>query len=282
MREDNPKDRAMIGVSAPTGGLEDVISRVGQAYAAQGWSKQLWYNDRALLRRLGKHPDDLTLADLEQEVLRVKKQSTRANYVARIKSLMSTMRRLGITENRADKALPSVKKPRAVPKPLTGEEARMLMEKAQEPMRSWFVLSCLAGLRAMEISGLRGEDLSEIGDGQYELRIRGKGNTDLVIPAHPKVAEVIQNAGTLGRLWELTPRKVSTYACQEMRRLGIHSSRARLHAGRHYFATSILEASGWDLLTTAKLMRHANVNTTTGYTLLRDDRPREVLGLLVA
>lgn len=280
-----PQDPPMFGVSQrhernDQGGLDEVIDRLQQAYASQGWSESLWFADRQLLRRLGKHPDQYTLEDLEREVLRGSKQSTRATYVARIKSVMQTMRRLGITENRVDEALPRVRKPRAVPKPLTHEEARLLMTHAEEPMRTWFVLSCLAGLRAMEIAGLRYEDLTEVGDGQYELHIRGKGGTDLVIPAHPKVAYSIIAVGTLGRLWDIRARKLSVLACREMRRLGIHPSRARLHAGRHYFATSVLEASGWDLLTTAKLMRHANVNTTTGYTALRDDRPRQVLGML--
>lgn len=263
--------------------LDEVVSRVGQAYAARGWSKQLWANDRAILRRLGKHPDDLTLEDLEREVLRVPGQGTRANYVARIKSLFTTMRRIGITENRVDELLPTVKKPRAVPKPLTTDEAKLLMTHADEPYRSWFTLACMAGLRAMEISGLRADDLTEVDHNRWELRIRGKGNTDLTVPVHPKVAEVFAANPALGRMWpNRNPRNVSREACAEMRRLGIHISRARLHACRHYFATSVLEASGWDLLTTAKLMRHANVNTTTGYTFLRDDRPRQVLEMLAS
>lgn len=261
--------------------LEEIIERLGQSYLARGWSPMLWDNDRALLRRIGVHPDQATLADLEQVVMRGQAQSTRAFYVARIKSIYTSLRRLGLTESRIDESLPAIKKPRSVPKPISKAEAQLLMTEADEPMRDWFILGCMAGLRAMEVATIQGVDLSQVDEGEYELRVRGKGKTDLVIPAHPDVVAVFQRNPTLGTLFPHShPRKLSHRACTEMRRLGIHPTRARFHACRHYFATSVLEASGWDLLTTSKLMRHSNVNTTTGYTALRSDRPREVLALL--
>lgn len=261
--------------------IDEIIERLEVAYQANGWSRDLWINDRALLRRLGKHPDDATLEDLERLIIRAEAQGTRALYSARLKSLWRTMRRLGLIESDTAADLPSLRKPRAVPKPLTHEEARMLMTEADQPMRDWFILGCRAGLRAMEVATIRGSDFVQLGEGRYELRIRGKGGTDLTIPAHPDIAGVFERNPTFGVLFPHShSRKLSVAAGQEMRRLGIHPSRARFHSCRHYFATSILEASGWDLLTTSKLMRHANVNTTTGYTLLRDDRPREVLALL--
>lgn len=261
--------------------IDEIIDRLEVAYQANGWSRDLWINDKCLLRRVGTHPDDATLEDLERVVLRASAQGTRAYYVARLKSLWRTMRRLGITESTVADDLPSIKKPRSVPRPLSEVEAQILMSEADDPMRDWFILGCRAGLRAMEVSTVRGTDLMDMGDGHYELRILGKGGTDLTVPVHPDVAGVFHRNPTLGMLFPHShSRKLSMRAGQEMRRLGIANARARFHSCRHYFATSVLEASGWDLLTTSKLMRHANVNTTTGYTALRLDRPREVLALL--
>jgi integrase len=263
------------------GTIDDIIERLNFAYQAQGWSRDLFVNDRAILRRVGVHPDDATLSDLERVVMAASGNGTRAFYVSRLKSLWRTMRRLGLTDSVVADDLLSIKKPRAVPRPITRQEAKVLMTEADEPMRFWFILGCRAGLRAMEVCTVRGADFSDLGGGAYELRVRGKGNTDITVPVHGDVAEVFASVSTLGTLFPHShSRKLSTAAGLEMRRLGIPETRARFHSCRHYFATSVLEASGWDLLTTSKLMRHANINTTTGYTALRQDRPREVLALL--
>ena len=267
-----------IGVSND---METILSRMKHAYEAQGWSYQLYLGDSALLKRVGKHPDDAELQDLERVVILGKTQGTRANYVARLKSMYTTLRRLNMITSRVDENLPTIRKPRSVPKPLTDQEALILMTEAQQPYRDWFILGCRGGLRAMEANNVRGEDLSNLGNGKYELRILGKNKTDITVPVHKDIADIFERRATLDYFWrKSSPRKLSTAAGIEMRRLGVSPSRARFHSCRHYFATSVLEASGWDLLTTAKLMRHASVATTQGYAQLRDDRPREVLSML--
>lgn len=261
--------------------IQIILERIHQSYLAQGWAHQLWLNDSALLKRIGKHPNEALLSDLENVVIRGKTQATRANYVARIKSLYTTMRRLELIDSRIDEKLPAIRKPRSVPKPLTHNEALILMTEASQPYRDWFILGCRAGLRAAETNNVRGEDLTILEDGKFELRILGKGKLDLTVPVHEDIAEIFERRNIFGFFWQKSsPRKLSTAAGIEMRRLGVNPSRARFHSCRHYFATSVLEASGWDLLTTAKLMRHSSVATTQGYAQLRSDRPREVLAML--
>lgn len=214
---------------------------------------------------------------MESVILRANRQGTRANYVARIKSLWSTMRDLDLVHTREDDKLAPVRKPRGLPRPLTVEQAKILMTEAKLPERHWFLLGCLAGLRAMEVSQVRGSDLEESPDG-YVLRIpNGKGGTDLTIPAHPQVVEMIRSYGTLGRLWTLNPNKVSAYACAEMKRLGVEM---KFHSCRHYFATSALKASGGDLLVVRDLLRHSTVATSQVYAQLEQGRTRSVVDLL--
>lgn len=261
--------------------FQTILLRLQATYEAQGWSRQLWLGDKAILQRVGVHPELAALADLERVIGQGKTQGTRSNYTARIKSLYATMRRLELIQSRIDEKLPTIRKPHAIPKPLTEHEAMLCMKQAEQPYRDWFTLGCRAGLRAAETNNIKGTDLTAIGDNKYELRVLGKGGTDITIPAHPSVVEIFERYNTQGFFWKLsTSRKLSTAAGIEMRRLGVSESRARFHACRHYFATSILQASGWDLLTTSKLMRHSSVATTQGYAQLRNDRPREVLGLL--
>lgn len=267
-----------ISSDTPKFSLDEILERLQASYASRGWSRQLWINDSCLLKRIG-HPQMATLRDLEAEITRTGKQSTRATYVARIKSLWRHMRRLGLIDSRVDEELPDVRKPRSVPRPLSDAQVDLLLGNADQPFRDWFTLGCYAGLRAMEVSGVRGSDLEDgpvraDGSPTWGLRVRGKGGTDLVVPAAPQVVAVVQSYRTLGRLWDLGPRKVSTYACREMRRLGVER---RFHDCRHWYATTLLEVTGGDLPTVAELMRHGSIMTTRGYTALNVGRQREAV-----
>lgn len=267
-----------VGVSGTIDRTE-LEQRLWERYQAQGFSQQLYRNDLALLRRVCVRTGDpcqVTISDMEAIVLCANRQGTRANYVARIKSIWSTLRKLDLVHTHVDEQLASVRKPRGIPRPLSQQQAEILMTQTNLPYRHWFILGCLAGLRAMEVSGLRGDDLEESADG-FVLRVRGKGGTDLTIPAHPAVVEMIQSYRTLGRLWNLNPNKLSSYACAEMRRVGVEM---KFHSCRHYFATSALKASGGDLLVVRDLLRHASVATSQVYAQLEKGRSRSVVDLL--
>lgn len=258
----------------------DIEEPLLRRYLTQGWSTHLFVNDWALLRRAcgAKHPAEATLHDLEEVVLRAKSAGSRANYVARLKSIYNSLRIIGAipADHRPEEGLPKLRRPRSVPRPLTQEQAQLLMTAADDPFVDWFILGCLAGLRAVEVSRLQGSWLEHHAEGPV-LRIHGKGNTDLTIPAHPAVVAVIEKHRTLGRLWLLNPNKVSDYAGKEMRRLGVH---ATFHACRHTFATQLLAASGGDLIVVSELLRHASLNTTRGYAQLAQGRKRAVLNQL--
>jgi integrase len=256
--------------------LEVIEARLRQHYKAQGLSDSHFKNCWAVVRHLGVHPQLATLSDVEKVVLRVEKNSTRRYYATILKIVFQYMNKLQLITNDPTTDLARPRAARALPKPLTDKEAMFLMANAKSPMRQWIILGCMAGLRAMEISNLCGSDLSLTDEG-YILEVRGKGGTVLTVPAHPMVVEVIQEAKTLGRLWDVTPIRVTQRAADEMRRLGVDRT---LHCARHYFATSALKASGGDLLVVRDLMRHTSVATTQVYTQLAVERPRSVIGLL--
>jgi integrase len=249
--------------------LDEIVNALERSYAVRGWSRHLWKNDMALLKRVGLHPDDATLHDLEKVILRSSTPGGRANYVARLKSLWRHMRRLGLTSSTVDDLLPEIRKPRSTPSPLTDAQVDRLLRFAEQPYRDWFTLGCYAGLRAMEVSGIRGEDLYQVAD-SWRLRVRGKGGTDLVVPVGAQVATVIQRHDTSDRLWKVGPNKVSARACAEMRRLGVNR---RFHDCRHWYATTLLDVTNGDLPTVAELMRHGSIMTTKGYAALNPERP---------
>lgn len=257
--------------------LDQIREKLRDRYKAQGFSMNLFQNDWSLLMRVGVHPQVATTEDLQNAVLRANSQQTRANYVSRFKSVYKTLRKLNLVDTRPDEELATVKKKRGTPHPLTKGEATLLMTEAREPMRSWFILGCCAGLRAMEVSKVRGIDLEEVEDG-YVLRIYGKGGTDLAVPVAPIVADLIKSYNTSGRIFQVSPNKLSCRASKEMKRLGI--PKKTFHACRHYFATTMLEKSGGDLLAVRDLMRHSDVATTQVYTQLATGRTRSLVNLI--
>ena len=257
--------------------LEQIKSKLLDRYKAQGFGDNLFRNDWGLLLRTGVHPQKATVEDLQKAILRANSQATRANYASRLKSVYKSLRKMNLIDNRPDEDLPDVKKKRGTPHPLTKGEASLLMTEARMPMKHWFILGCCAGLRAMEVAKLRGIDLEEA-EGGYVLRVYGKGGTDLAVPVAPIVADLIKSYNTKGRLFEVTPNKLSSRASAEMKRLGI--PKKTFHSCRHYFATTMLEKSGGDLLAVRDLMRHSSVETTQVYTQLATGRTRSLVNLI--
>ena len=257
--------------------IDEIKAKLQDRYKAQGFGDNLFRNDWNLVIRTGVHPQQATVEDLQRVILRANSQATRANYASRLKSVYKALRKMGLIDNRPDEDLPDIKKKRGLPHPLTRGEAQLLMTEAKMPMRHWFILGCCAGLRAMEVSKVRGIDLEEA-EGGYILRVYGKGGTDLAIPVAPVVADLIKSYDTKGRLFNVTANKLSSRASKEMKRLGI--PKKTFHSCRHYFATTMLEKSGGDLLAVRDLMRHSSVETTQVYTQLATGRTRSLVNLI--
>ena len=257
--------------------MEVILMKLKDRYETQGFSDNLYRNDTNLLLRMGVHPQEATLDDLQRTVMTAKAASTKANYASRLRSMFKAMNKMGLIDNKVIDDLPTPRKGRGLPHPLTPNEAKLVMTKSTQPMKDWFIIGCCAGLRAMEVANLRGIDLEDGSDG-YTLRIAGKGGTDLTVPVAKIVADTIKKYKTDGRLWEITPNGLSKKAAQEMRRLGIQHK--TFHACRHYFATTMLEKSGGDILAFRDLMRHSSVATTQVYTQLASGRTRSLVNLI--
>jgi integrase len=260
--------------------MEQIADQLHNRYRTSGFSEQLFKQDMQIIRRLGAHPALATYEDLERVILQATKQSTKATYVARLRSIYKSLNKMGLVDgNNPAEQLPQVKPGRGVPKPVTKGEYQKLLAEAKNPtLRNWFVLGGTAGLRAMEVANIKGSDLIEHEDG-YSLRVQGKGGTDLIVPVSPIVSDMIRSYGTLGRLWQVTPNKLSSRAANEMRRI-LGPDAKHFHSLRHYFATTMLEKSGGDLIAVKELMRHTSVATTQIYTQLSQGRTRSLVNLL--
>ena len=262
--------------------IDEILVAYQKRFVVLGHKKQLWLTDKHLINRLNKfaHPEFATTENLEEAVMLSPAQSTKKGNINRYKMIYRHLFYLKLIPERESPAekLPKLRKPKSSPRPFTHNEVALIMQSAKEPEKHWFILSCFAGFRSAEISLCKGADLEEMQDG-YMIRVpAGKGGTDLSLPAHPIVVKMIQSYKTLGRLWPtVDAHTLSTYACKELRRLGISK---KLHSGRHYFATSAYAVSGGDILAVSKLMRHASPATTAIYAELASPVAKKVINSL--
>lgn len=182
--------------------------------------------------------------------------------------------------------------PHSVPKPLTVEKARGLIEDGAGDdwigARDTAVLLLLygAGLRISEALGLKRSDAP--GEGRDVLRITGKGNKERLVPVLPVIQQGIARyiamcpyplppesplfLGAKGG--PLSPRIIQL-AIERLRgALGLPDT-ATPHALRHSFATHLLSA-GADLRQIQELLGHASLSTTQVYTEVDRERLLEV------
>ena len=130
------------------------------------------------------------------------------------------------------------------------------------------------GLRIGEALGLTRADI----EGAEQLRVRGKGGKERLVPLLPVVREAVaayiaacphdlpqdlrvfrgQRGGPLGA------RAIQAHVAKLRRVLGLPET-ATPHALRHSFATHLLQ-NGGDLRSIQELLGHASLSTTQRYT----------------
>ena len=90
--------------------IEQIEEQLHNRYRTSGFSELLFKNDRRLIRALKVHPALATYEDVEKIVLQVTKQSTRATYVARFRSIYKSLNKMNLVNGNNPAAdLPTVK-----------------------------------------------------------------------------------------------------------------------------------------------------------------------------
>jgi integrase/recombinase XerC len=133
------------------------------------------------------------------------------------------------------------------------------------------------GLRVGELVSLTVQDV-RLGERNGQVRVRGKGNKERVIPLNKDARQALAaylavrreradaeafEAVFLGQRGPLSAHGVEVLIAKYARRAGLPDLQP--HALRHSFAKHLLDA-GEDLVTVQSLLGHANLNTTARYT----------------
>ena len=191
-------------------------------------------------------------------------------------------RRLGVA-NASLSLVRGPKLPRGVPRPVSEDQARALIDDAGlsdredwEIARDEALLTLLwgCGLRISEALSLNGAD-APLGD---VVRITGKGGKTRLVPVLPAVREAVdvylaalpfapapdEPLFRAKRGGAYSPRHAQALMQTLRGRLGLPAS-ATPHALRHAFATHLLGA-GADLRSIQELLGHASLSTTQRYT----------------
>lgn len=147
-------------------------------------------------------------------------------------------------------------------------QVELALTGAREPLLTWLLLAGFMGFRAMDVAGVRREDVEEI-NGRLWITGVGKGAKSfrLVVPRDVEPFLRGHLVGRPGPLWRTSTGRpiraadVTNTTTALMRSLGLPYV---LHQLRHRFGT-VLYAETKDLLLTANAMRHSNLSTTRGY-----------------
>jgi site-specific recombinase XerD len=219
--------------------------------------------------------------------------ATVARKLAAIRGLFDFLVRTERVGQNPAELVASPKREEKLPKVLTIEQARSLLERipARTPLelrdRAMLELAYSCGLRCEEIVNLNVDSL----DFETEqLRVLGKGSKERLLPVgepaqralrryterarHALVGDPAEQALFLSK----TGRRLSN--SDVTRRLNLWVREAALAAGisphslRHSFATHLLEG-GADLRTIQELLGHSSISTTQVYTRVDAARLRD-------
>jgi integrase/recombinase XerD len=222
----------------------------------------------------------------------------RASSVARSLSAVRAFHRFCLTEGDVERdptaGVVRPKLPRRLPRPLTVEEMRRLLDAptretpAGSRDRAFLELLYGAGLRVSELVSL---DVDDVDLELPGVRVLGKGGRERDVPigtyavraledylvrARPELASRASGSALFlnQRGGRLTRQGVTLLLERSARSAGIRR-RVSPHVLRHSFATHLLEG-GADVRVVQELLGHASVATTQIYTLVTREHLLEV------
>ncbi|MFN8161393.1 MAG: tyrosine recombinase XerC [Solirubrobacterales bacterium] len=219
--------------------------------------------------------------------------ATVSRKLAAIRGLFDFMVRTErLPANPAD-LVSSPKRDSKLPRVLSGEEMERLLEGigARTPLelrdRAMLELAYSCGLRCEEIVNL---DCGAADFDSEQLRVRGKGSRERVLPVGEPAQRALERYLARGRPALAGPRRSEALFLSKSgrrlspsdvtRRLSLWVGEASLQAGvsphslRHSFATHLLEG-GADLRTIQELLGHSSISTTQVYTRVDAARLRD-------
>jgi len=190
----------------------------------------------------------------------------------------------GIRSPRAERRLPGHLARRGLDEVFIVAERRAT-ENDLEGVRALLLLEILygSGLRLSELHGMNVEEIDTVGK---QVRVRGKGRKERIVPLTASSLRALQHyvprrAEATGSTQSgpllvnraglrLSRRSIQRCVRDLIRQVGVEE-RVSVHSLRHSFATHLLDA-GADLMAVKELLGHASLSTTQIYTHMSKER----------
>lgn len=199
---------------------------------------------------------------------------TRRGYRASLKQFFDWAVSTGRRKDNPTLGLPAVKLPRTRPRPAPDDVVRQGMFgqiDSRVPLMVWLLAS--TGLRRAELAALHSDNLEGSLDGP-QLRVRGKGGHERIIPVSDELADVLaQRTGYIfpGQIdGHLSPAYVGKLVSRAL------GDGWTAHTLRHRFASQTYRVDR-DLRAVQELLGHASVATTQIYTAVPTDSLRRAV-----
>lgn len=226
--------------------------------------------------------------------------ATRARKIATVRSFFRYLKKMDyILGNDPTEGLSSPKIPKKVPKVISANDAKNLLDVAKSAMdeesehityfRDYTIVSMFlfTGIRREELSNIK---LSDVNMGSREILIHGKGDKERSVYINdtlmPILSEyVLAYRGTFKtandseylfvstRATKVGLRAINRIVDKLLDRSGIKEAGLSAHGLRKRFATTVFENTG-DIATTSKLLGHSSPTVTMRYVDVSDNIKR--------
>ena len=206
--------------------------------------------------------------------LRGMKPLTIRRKYACLSSFFGFLQDLGYGESNPARRLPLPKVAHTLPVCLTAEQVRRLLAVATAPHHRMLILLLLStGLRRCEAAGITLDDLDLE---RRQLKVRGKGNKERVVPLTAEVVAAIRSylerrGSTCRHLFvsraagqPIPGRRIYGMLQRLLTKAGLAGQGITPHKLRHTFATHLVR-NGVDVRTVQELLGHSDLGTTAKY-----------------
>ena len=162
---------------------------------------------------------------------------------------------------------------RGTARPVTDEELRRIFREAAEPFRTWAIIAAYQGLRAIEISRLDRQHITE----QQLIVVRGKGNRPRAHDTHPDVWAAVKDLppGPIARTKEgdrADEFYVSIQTAQHFR-YALKMPKVGRHRLRHWLGVTV-QRKYKNTRVTMAMLGHVSLSSTQVYTDATDEEQR--------
>lgn len=270
----------------------DIINHLFWAREIRGLAEETIRVRRGVLDRLsdtiGMPLREAHIGNLQrwqQLVLVGKAPQTRRAYVNHVAAFYKWAVRYELRGDNPAVLLTRPKVPKSLPHPIGAEDLARAIAEANPKLAAMITLTAYAGLRCMEVAGLRWSDVHEGPDG-WSLFVRGKGRKERIVPVGQVVVQALRGYGWgrrgpvfFGRdAGQITANAVSQAINAHYARLKI---RATAHDGRHHYISVGVEELG-DVVLMQQLAGHESLATTQVYAAFSTAKAARLIEVLDA